>query len=205
MAHLYEATIWTIDEPERPREYVVHANGELLANVTRVKIASPDDAAMPYANPHAQYDERRTVVCAADPAGTPYFFVDRNNVSMTGPQPAFVVAPDGKLLGSVVVRSGGVKGIFKLLSGQGGGGHALLDGNGQTLATMVSPPMSGPTRDGTVADPAGAEIGRYTIERSPYSDRRRRYTMRVRNIAAEPLRTMLVASLIGVELMAPTM
>jgi hypothetical protein len=205
LTHLYEALTWTIDEPERPREYVVHADGELLANVTRVRIARPDDAAMPYANPHAQYDERRIVVCAADPTGTPYFYVDRSNESMTGPRPAFVVAPDGRLLGSVAVRTGGVKGIFKLLRGQTGGGYALLDANGQSLATMVSPPMSAPTRPGTVTDPAGAEIARYVIQRSPYSDRRRRYIMRLRNIAQEPLRTVLLASLIGVELMIPTM
>lgn len=202
MTPLHEALAWTIDEPERPREYVVHSNGELLANVTRVKIARPDDAAMPYANPHAQYDERRIVVCAVDPAGTPYFYVDHSK-STTGPQPAFVVAPDGKLVGSVVVSTVGVKGIFKLFSGRASAGRALLDANGGTLAVMTSPPMNAPTQDGTVTDPAGAEIARYTTERSPYSDRRRRYTMRLRNVAPEPLRTVLFASLIGVELMTP--
>jgi hypothetical protein len=203
MAHLYEALAWTIDEPERPREYVVHANGELLANITRVKTRRPDDAAMPYANPHAQYDESRIVVCATDPAGTPYFYVDRVNDPMTAPQPALVVAPDGKPLGSVAVHTGGVKGIFKLLFGRVESGYALMDAQGQNLAIMVSPPLTAPTQEGTVTDSRGEEIARYNVERSPYSDRRRRYTMRLRNIAPEPLRTVLFASLIGVELMAP--
>jgi hypothetical protein len=59
--------------------------------------------------------------------------------------------------------------------------------------------------DGIVSHAGGAEIARYNVERSPYSDRRRRYTIRLGNLAPEPLRTLLVASLIGVELMAPTM
>jgi hypothetical protein len=78
------------------------------SGVHRVKISRPDDAAMPYANPHALYDESRVVVCVADPAGTPYFYVDRVNNPATAPQPAYVVAPDGKPLGSVTIRTGGV-------------------------------------------------------------------------------------------------
>jgi hypothetical protein len=201
---LCDALTWTIDEPERPREYVIHANGELLANVTRVKISRPDDSAMPYANPHAQYDESRILVCAIDPAGAPYFYVDRIN-NPQAPQPAFVVAPDGRPLGSVTIRTGGVKGIFKLFTGQADSGYALIDAHGQNLAIMVNPPMTAPTQAGIVTDPAGSEIAHYNVERSPYSDRRRRYTMRLHDVAQEPLRTLLFASLIGVELMTPTM
>src|SRR5919198_1336833 len=117
MVHLYQALTWTIDEPERSREYVIHAGGELLANVTRVAISRPDDAAMPYANPHAQHDENRIVVRAAGPDGTPYFYVDRTS-NTTYPQPAFVVAPNGALIGSVAARTGGMKGVLALFSGQ---------------------------------------------------------------------------------------
>ncbi len=144
-------------------------------------------------------------MCVADPAGTPFFYVDRVNNPATAPQPAYVVAPDAKPLGSVTVRTGGVKGVFKLLSGRTGSSHVLMDAHGQDLATMVSPPMTDPTQAGIISDSAGAEIARYNVERSPYSDRRRRYTMRLDNLAPEPLRTLLIASLIGTELMVPTM
>lgn len=119
MTHLYRALSWTVDEPERPREYVIHDDGVILAKVNRVAVARPDDAAMPYANPHASYDETRIVVCATAPDGTPYFYVDRTP-GTTGPTPAFIVAPNGGLIGAIAVRRVGLKGMFRLLSGQAG-------------------------------------------------------------------------------------
>jgi hypothetical protein len=207
MSHLYDARTWTIDEPNRPREYVISANDEVLANVTRVPMRRPDDAAMPYANPHAQYDETRTVVCAASPDGaTPFFYVDRTNDSVTGPAPALVVAPDGSRIGAIAVNHVGLRGIFKLMSGQGGGrggGFALLDASGRPLATVLSPGPSNPAGEGTITDSGGTEIARYSTELSPYAARRRRHTVRVHQPLAEPLHTLVLASLLGVELMTP--
>lgn len=106
--------------------------------------------------------------------------MDRVNDPLTAPQPSFIVAPTGRPLGSVAIRAGGVTGIFKLLSGrQTDSGYALMDAHGQNLAIMVNPRLTAPTTDGRVTNSVGAEIARYTIEPSPYSDRRRRYTMRL--------------------------
>lgn len=202
MAHLYEALTWTIDEPQRPREYVIHDDGELLANVSRVAMRRPDDAAMPYANPHVQYDENRTVVCVAGPDRTPYFYVDRTNDLMR-PQPAYVVAPNGGLIGSVTVATGGVKGAFKLLSGKRGSRFLLADAQGNQSAFLTSPGMQNPHEEGTITDAAGQQIGAYKIAHSPYNDRRRRYIARIHAPLPEPQRTLVLASLIGVELMTP--
>lgn len=202
MPSLYEALTWTIDEPRRPREYVVHDNGEVLANVTRVPVRRQDDSAMPYANPHAQYDETRTVVCFAAPDQTPYFFVDRTNDPMR-PQPAYVVAPNGGLIGSVAVMTGGLKGVVKLMSGKSGGRYALLDAQGGETAFVTGPGMRNPSEEGTITDPGGNRIGSYLTGHSPYDDRRRRYTVRVFAPLAEPQRTLVLASLIGIELMIP--
>ena len=117
MPHLYQALTWTIDEPSRPREYVIHDDGQVLANVSRVAVQRPEDTAMPYANPHTHHDDSRIVLCVAAPDGAPYFYVDRTH-NPTHPQPAFVVAPNGGLIGSVAVDTGGVKGVFGLVSGR---------------------------------------------------------------------------------------
>jgi hypothetical protein len=204
MAHLYGALTWTLDEPGRPREYVIHDGGEVLANATRVALARPDDAAMPYANPHAGYDETRIVVCVAGPDRAPYFYVDRTNDPMH-PRPAFVVAPNGGLIGSVAVSTGGVKGAFKLLSGQRGGRYALLDATARPIATVTGAGMRDPGAEGTITDPNGATIAWYSTALSPGGRGRRRHTMRLERPLPEPLHTLVLASLIGVELMTPVL
>jgi hypothetical protein len=204
MTHLYEALSWTIDEPGRPREYVIHWGGEVLANVTRVAIPRPDDAAMPYGNPHAAYDETRTVVCVAGPDRTPYFYVDRTNDPMR-PRPAFVVAPNGGLIGSVAVSTGGVKGAFKLLSGRRGARFALLDATGVLVATMTGAARANPGEEATITDPNGATIARYSTGLSATGHARRRHTMRLDRPLPEPGHTLVLASLIGVELMTPAL
>lgn len=200
MTHLYEAMRWTVDEPGQPREYVVHDGGEILANVRRVAVARPGDAAMPYANPHAAYDETRIVVCAAGPDGTPYFYVDRTPHA-NGSAPALVVAPNGAFIGSVCVGKVGLGGVFKLLSGQGGSGFDLRDASGTILATMTSPTRS--NHGGTVTDPHGTPVAWRSVAVSPHVRRRRQHTMRIDRRHPEPLHTLLLAALIGVELMTP--
>jgi hypothetical protein len=200
--HLYQALTWTIDEPERPREYVIHDNGQLLANVSRVAVRRPDDAAMPYANPHTHYDETRIVLCVAGPDRTPYFYLDRTNDPMR-PQPSFVVAPNGGLIGSVVVETDGIKGAFQLLSGRRGSGYALRDARNEPVASILFPPRSSPGEEGTITDRNDTELARHTIDHSPYNAGRRRRIVRLHHPLAEPLRTLVLASMIGVELMIP--
>lgn len=205
MTHLYEATAWTIDEPAQSREYVLHSNGEQLALFDRIAIRRPEDAAMPYANPHAERDGSRIVVCAMAPDGTKFFYVDWSQ-SEVAPQPAYVVAPDNSLIGAVSVSTGGggLKGTLKLISGRIGTQYVINDAYGRSLATMAFPPRQDPGQEGTVTDASGEEIARFGVERSPYSDRRRRSTMRLHRALPEPLRTLMFASLVGVELMIPS-
>lgn len=202
MTHLYRALSWTVDEPERPREYVIHDDGVILAKVNRVAVARPDDAAMPYANPHASYDETRIVVCATAPDGTPYFYVDRTP-GTTGPTPAFIVAPNGGLIGAIAVRRVGLKGMFRLLSGQAGGGLLLQDASGKPVATAAGRARNDP--QGAIADANGAPLAWYSTEVSPlhHVPPRRRHTMRIDHIPPEPTHTLLLAFLIGLEALIP--
>ncbi|TMQ84425.1 hypothetical protein ETD83_40840 [Actinomadura soli] len=202
MPHLYEALTWTIDEPRRPREYVFHDGGELLANATRVQVRRPDEAAVPYANPHAQHDESHIVLCVAGPDQTPYFYIDRTNDPMR-PQPAHVVAPNGGRIGAIAVSTGGVKGVFKLMSGQQGGRFALLDGYGNQTALLTGPGLRNPHEEGTITDPGGTQIAAFQTAHSSYGERRRSYTVRLFHPLPEPQRTLVLAALIGVELMTP--
>ncbi|NKZ02449.1 hypothetical protein [Actinomadura latina] len=202
MPGLYETLTWTIDEPGQQRTYVFHDRDEPLANGTRVPVRRPDDAAMPYANPHVQYDESRVVICVAAPDGGPYFYVDRTNDPMR-PQPAYVVAANGALIGSIAAATGGVKGVFSLMSGKSGGRFSLLDAQSRPLATFTGPGLRNPNAEGVLVDPSGKEVARVATDRSPYNDRRRRRTVRVHGPLPEPLHTLVLALVIGVELMVP--
>lgn len=202
MPSLYEALTWTIDEPGPPRTYVFHDGDELLANGARVPVRRPDDAAMPYANPHAQYDESRVVIRVAAPDGSPYFHVDRTNDPMR-PRPAYVVAANGELIGSIAVATGGLKGVFSLMSGKSGGRFSLLDAQSRQLATFTGPGLRNPDAEGILNDASGTEIARVTTGHSPYNDRRRRRTVRLHGPLPEPLHTLVLAMVIGVELMTP--
>lgn len=198
---LYESPSWIMDEPQRPREFVIHEDGEVLANITRVPLQRQDDPALPYANPHAYYDENRIVLCAAGPDGMPYFYVDRVRDPMR-PRPSMVLAPDGSSVGSIAVKTG-ITSVAKLLVGRKGSGYALMDGYGRQVALLSHPPRSAPEQDGVIEDAQGAEVARFRTELSPHHDRRRRYRMRLHHAPAEPVRTLVLAALIGVELMIP--
>ncbi len=203
MPHLYQALTWTIDEPSRPREYVIHDDGQVLANVSRVAVQRPEDAAMPYANPHTHHDDSRIVLCVAAPDGAPYFYVDRTH-NPTHPQPAFVVAPNGGLIGSVAVDTGGVKGVFGLVSGRRGARYALRAANNEPVAFLAFPPPANPSDEGTVTARDGSEIARHTVAHSPHHQGRRRRTVRLQGHPAEPAHTLVLASMIGVEMMVPS-
>ncbi|TDD80510.1 hypothetical protein E1293_20575 [Actinomadura darangshiensis] len=203
MPTLYEALAWTMDEPGPSRSYVFRDGDEVLANAARVPVQRQDQgSSVPYADPHAQYDETRVVVCVAAPDGSPYFYVDRTNDPMR-PQPAFVVAAAGGLIGSIAVATGGVKGVFSLMSGKSGGRYTLLDAQQRPLATLTGPGLRDPKAEGAVTDASGTEIARVATDVSPYNDRRRRRSMRVHQPLPEPLHTLVLASLVGVELMTP--
>lgn len=201
MAHLYQTLAWTIDQPERTRGYVIHDNDELLANVTRVPLQHSGGRPMPYADPHAGYDESRAVLCAADTDGTPYFYVDHRNNPMR-PQPAFVVAANGGLIGSIAVQVS-LKGTFKLLTGKSGGNYALRDAQGNEHAMLTGTGMRNRQGSGVITGADGAEIGCFTTDLSPYLGHGRRYMARVHHPLPEPARTLVFASLIGMELMIP--
>ena len=89
------------------------------------------------------------------------------------------------------------------MSGKRGGRYALLDAQGGETAFVTGPGMRNPDEEGTITDPGGNRIGSYLTGHSPYNERRRRYTVRVFAPLAEPQRTLVLASLIGVELMIP--
>jgi hypothetical protein len=200
--HLYDALAWTIDEPELFRDFLIHADGQVLANVTRVPERSDEDGLMPYPNPHARYGTRRYEVSAATPDGRPCFTVAWTQHEMKV-EPAFVTAPDGTPIGTVGVDTGGLKQTMKFLAGRVGAGYALRDARGEALAVLFTPPMDEPEEEGAVVSPDEEEIGRFSTVASPYGDRRRRYGMRLHRPSPEPLRTLLLASLIGIELMIP--
>ncbi|XVQ14253.1 hypothetical protein ACQP1W_17425 [Spirillospora sp. CA-255316] len=200
--HLYDALAWTIDEPELFRDFLIHADGRVLANVTRVPERSDDDGLMPYPNPHARYGTGRVEVSAATPEGRPCFTIGWTQREMKV-EPAFVAAPDGTLIGTVEVSVGGLNRLIKLLAGSGGAGYALRDAQGEVLAAFFLPAGNDPGEEGTVMIAEGEEIGRFSIGDSPYGDRRRRYVMRLHRPSPEPLRTLMLASLIGIELMVP--
>ncbi|MEW2359623.1 hypothetical protein [Spirillospora sp. NPDC029432] len=203
--HLDDALAWTIDEPQLFRDFLVHADGRPLADVTRLPDPEADDGLMPYPDPHARYGTDRFRVSAATPDGRPRFIVDWTSDPMK-PRPAFVTAPDGAPIGELAVSVGGFGGAFKFLTGRGGAGYVLRDARGEVLAGLHTPPMNDPDAEGGVeiaGENAGEEIGRFSVGLSPYGDRRRRYTMRLHRPVPEPLRTLLLASLIGMELMVP--
>ncbi|KAB2347822.1 hypothetical protein [Actinomadura rudentiformis] len=200
MPHLYEALTWTIDEPDRPLEFVFHNDGEVLAKATRVAPPRQGDAAMPYANPHGQADDSRLMLCVAGADGTPYFYVDHTRDPMVT-SPSFVVSPDGGLIGSVAVKRGGLKEAFTLFRGRGEVRMVIQDADRQPVAMMTTP--LDPTVDGRLTDArGGAELGRYR-ERALDGGRRRRRVMRLNQALPEPARTLVLGSLIGVELMVP--
>lgn len=202
MRYLYDVRTWTIDEPG-PRSYVIHDDGEVLANVARVPIRRLGDAMMPYTNPHENYDESRVVVCATAPDGTRYFYVDRVRV-MAGPAPALVVAANGvDRVGTVAVRTGGLGNLFELLTGGSGGGFGLYDARGTVMAGLAGPGLRNRGAPGTITDPSDRPIGGYRTTISPYSPRRRTYTVELTQHPPEPAHTLILASLIAVELMTP--
>ncbi|MFI0450874.1 hypothetical protein [Actinomadura sp. 6N118] len=203
MTHLYEALSWTIDEPERPLEFVIHNDGEVLANVTRVAVRRPDDTGLPYADPHAQNDLSRTLLCVMDPHATPYFYVEHFSSMSGGYSPAVVVAPDGGRIGVVAVKSGGLKGAFELLTHRHRPKFSLRDAEGREVVLMVGPPMDNPFAEGELRGPKGSEIGRFATRRSPHNERRRQHTMRVHQALPEPARTLVLASLLGMEIVIP--
>ncbi|MFC5753827.1 hypothetical protein [Actinomadura rugatobispora] len=195
-----ELMAWTVDEPQLRRDYVIHDRGVVFARVERVP--APDDGLMFYPNPHARYDETRVVVGASDSEGRPWFSVDRTNDPMR-PQPALVVGGDGAQLGAIAVHVGGVKGTLGLSGGESSGGYAVRDAQGEEVAFLLMPGVDAALQEGTVVDASGDVIGRFSVGVSVYEERRRRYGVRLEHAVPEPLQTLLVASLIGVELMIP--
>ncbi|WP_242909093.1 hypothetical protein [Actinomadura terrae] len=200
MPSLYEALTWTVDEPAEPHHYVFHSNGELIANGTRLPTRRPEDAGVPYANPHAGFDDGRVLICVAAPDGAPYFYLDRT-ISSTSRQPVHVVAPNGAPIGSINVEIGGISGMFSVLSGKRGSVFVLSDANRHRMATYTSPSMRKPRAGGTLADSSGAEIAHLAVDRSPNAPRRRCKTMHLRHPLPEPLRTLVIATPIAVEMM----
>ncbi|GAA2615574.1 hypothetical protein SMC26_25030 [Actinomadura fulvescens] len=204
MAHLYEALTWTIDEPDRPLEFVFHNDGEVLAKAAPVAPRPNDSAGLPYANPHAaQPDSPRTLLCVAGPDGAPYFYVEhwRSTASYNDPS---VVAANGQRLGSIVAKSeGGLKGMFRLRSGRQQFRYLLRDEGGATIVVMRPPPMEQPFGEGTLTGAEGDEIGRFRTDRSPHGDRRRRHSISLTRPLAEPARTLTLASMLGLEIVIP--
>ena len=203
MGYLYDARTWIVDEPGPPRSYVIHDGEDVLANVARVPIQRPTDGLMPYANPHAGYDETRVVVCAAAPDGDRYFYVDHMRNQM-GPSPALVVAGNGTdRVGTVAVHTGGLGSVFKLMAGKRGGSYTLCDARGALMGNLVGPGPRNRGAQGTITAPAGAPIATYRTEISPHNPRRRRHTVQLVQSTPEPAHTLVLAALIGVELMTP--
>lgn len=188
MPHLSEALTWTIDQPGRIRNYVFHHDGHVLGNATRILTERPDDLGLPYPDPHVLYDESRVVVRLADAAGAPCCLVDRTSATMSVP-PAFILAPNGSdLIGRVYMK---------------GESYRLLDANGDTVANLGSAAAWGAEAEVPVAGRGGAEIARYRTEKAANGEARRRHTVRLARPLPEPDHTLLLASLIGVELHIP--
>jgi hypothetical protein len=135
------------------------------------------------------------VIQVAEPNGTPAFFVDRQSELVA------IVAPDGTVIGRFVYDAVGVA------------QRAAPDGIGSATAHMAGIVLgsTAPALIHRLVDDRDRPLCQldWTLKPvGPYEDRRWvpvGYTMRLRNIAPEHLRTVLFASLIGAELMAPTM
>lgn len=202
MAGLFDLPVWTLENPQRPREYVITGpQGELLANVARVPTAPPAQGGnVPYANPHAAADESRVLVRVAGQDDVPIFFVDRVGDPMMGTPQLSVVAPDGSLIGHMVVKSSGVKGIFKFmaLGGDVTANRTICDAHNQEIYTITSS-----MRDHVVNDPQGNELAQIEITQSPAREKARRLTLKQRYQFQDPMRTLIAASPLVLDLTTP--
>ncbi|MEU8345951.1 hypothetical protein SAMN05443665_102172 [Actinomadura meyerae] len=188
MPALREALTWTIDQPGRVRSYVYHDAGEVLGHATRVPAQPADDLGLPYPDPHVLYDESRVVVCLADAAGTPYCYIDRTAAEMSVP-PAQIVAPDGNRIGYVQVK--------------GTRGYILHDAAGAVVAMLGGGFDHDRAEEKPITTQDGAELGGYLVAEAPSGENRRRYTVRLHRPLPEPARTLMLASMVGMELHVP--
>jgi catechol 2,3-dioxygenase-like lactoylglutathione lyase family enzyme len=205
MANLYEASAWTLDEVAHGREYVFHAGGELLAKASAIPTRRQEDVGMPYANPHAQFDDSRTVLSVTGPDGTPYFFVDRSYGQM-GPQPAFIVAPNGTQIGALVVQKPSLKGAFKLARGSADhqSRFSLIDAGGAPHVTLTAPQWRQGDADFVFTDQNGNEIARCHVRQQQTEGQiRGLYEMRIHQALPEPSRSLVLGSLLGLALAVP--
>jgi len=209
---LWSAPAWVLEEPEQRREYVIlDQAGQVLANVPRVPLQPPNQGGggLPYADPHAQRDESRVVVRVADPGGATLFFVDRIGTPADGtPDHVLVVAGDGQtMIGSLALATQSARSAFRIVRGGGFGGtaYAIRDAQGQEIgrATRQPAPPGTPELHLTVTDGQGAEVGRLNATQSAYGERRRRWELQWANWPQDPLRMLVMASPIAIELLMP--
>ncbi|MBO2454299.1 hypothetical protein J4573_44940 [Actinomadura barringtoniae] len=218
MTDLWNAPAWVLEEPEQRREYVIlDQAGQVLANVPRVPLqpqggqggGGGGGGGLPYANPHAQHDESRVVVRVADPSGTTLFFVDRIGTPADGtPDHVLVVAGDGQtMIGSLALATAGARSAFRIVRGGGfgGTGYAMRDAQGQEVgrATRQPTPPGTPELHFSLADGQGTEVGRLHATQSAYGERRRRWELQWGNWPQDPLRMLVMASPIAIELLTP--
>ncbi|WP_329519272.1 hypothetical protein [Spirillospora sp. NBC_01491] len=209
MAGLYDAPIWTMDEPAGHRAYVITGpQGELLARAVRVPTGRPEPrggGALPYADPHAAVDESRVLVRVEGPDETPLFFVDRAGNPMTELTRPAVLAPDGSRIGHMATRPVGAKSLFKAFSsgGRTTTERVVHDGYDQVVCTVTGG-AGAQGQDCTVTDAQGTEVALIEIRRSATSQKRRSLTLKQRYAQLpEPLRTLVIAAPLALELSTP--
>jgi len=210
MTHLFESLTWTLDQhAPGSTDFVIYGDGGArLASTTRVPTRRPnDDPSVPYANPHAQFEPDRMVLCVAAPDGSPHFYMDYTD-RHGAPMQVFVVAPDGTPIGSVGLNVNRGQGRLRIFKKEITSTYELRDPHGQILATM-SVSVSGLGRaalpaeqEQRIINTGGTEVARAEAGTKPNAQGNRPVIVRFSGLPPQPLPHLTLATFVGPTMMA---
>lgn len=215
MSDLFNSPVLLIEQPSRQLNYqITDPQGAALAYVTQVAGNRPKTG---LAGLFADPDTSRVAVQVARPDGTPLFFVDRaaGRYMMSGfmQAPCAVVAPDGRLIGhldpnTAELAQGRLTGDNRLAGGYVPK-HRLLDAEQRPLCRIAWEPSrawEGATethweggRYAVFIDMNGTQIAHLDISASDRTTDR--FTLQIGYQLPDPLRTLVIAAPLAMDLM----
>lgn len=218
MSDLFNSPVLQIEQPSKKQlnYQITDPQGAALASVTQVAGDRPKTGFAGFAASLAgEQDRSRVVVQVARPDGPPLFFVDRAaRVSGLLQPPCAVVAPDGRLIGSVEHNAAEV--ARNRLSSRGNQQfYRLLDAEQRPLCQIEWERVSVrayQSNDQTTTEFVGGRYAVFTdmkevqlahLDISASDWKTDRFTLQLGFQLPEPLRTLVIAAPLAMDLVSP--
>ncbi|HEV7935728.1 MAG TPA: hypothetical protein VGP70_25865 [Actinomadura sp.] len=206
MTDLFNSPVLKVEQPSPELNYqITDPQGTLLAYGTQVMGNRPKTGLGRFFSTGS--DRSRVVVQVSRPDGAPLFFVDRaeGQPSSALQPPCAIVTPDGQLIGRVEHNTAAFAASFLQADGMGiTQAHRLVDAQGRPMCDITGEAIrvSGLSTERNLrggrysifTDLQGTEIARVDGGADPY-------TLQINYQLPEPLRTLVIAAPLALDLM----